>query len=84
MRPPVPSDEKDNTTMERLALCFILWRKDLKRSPRGTILCGHIRVAVCIVATFATWYNRQKHLKKAQSKKEKCAHGKEKCTAGLS
>jgi hypothetical protein len=70
--------------MERLALCFILWRKDLTRSPRGTILCGHIRVAVCIVATFATWYNRQKHLKKAQSKKEKCAHGKEKCTAGLS
>jgi len=42
MRPPVQSDEKDNTTMERLALCFILWRKDLKHSPRGKILCDYI------------------------------------------
>src|SRR5207253_6224831 len=42
MRPPVQSDEQDNTTMERLALCFILWPKDLTRSPRGTILCDHI------------------------------------------
>ena len=69
--------------MERLALCFILWRKDLKRSPRGTILCGHIRVAVCIVATFATWYNRQKHLRKHKAK-GKMRPWQRKCTAGLS